>query len=42
LPRAHAEAPVGGSIVLAGLVLKLATYGYIRLLLIIIPEASSY
>lgn len=28
LPRAHAEAPLAGSVLLAGLVLKLATYGY--------------
>ena len=42
LPRAHAEAPVGGSIVLAGLVLKLATFGYLRLLLDILPQSSSH
>lgn len=42
LPRAHAEAPVGGSIILAGLVLKLATFGYLRLLLEILPQSSSY
>ena len=33
LPRAHAESSLSGSILLAGLVLKLAVYGYIRLLL---------
>lgn len=33
LTYAHAEAPVGGSIILAGLILKLATYGYIRIIL---------
>lgn len=42
LPRAHVEAPVAGSIVLAGLVLKLATYGILRVLLPILPEASAY
>lgn len=42
LPRAHAEAPVSGSILLAGVVLKLATFGYIRLLLQLMPLESSY
>lgn len=32
LPRAHVEAPVIGSVVLAGLLLKLGTVGYLRLL----------
>lgn len=42
LPRAHAEAPLAGSIILAGLVLKLATYGILRVMLSIMPEATSY
>lgn len=42
LPRAHAEAPLGGSIVLAGLILKLATYGYIRILIQMLPDATYY
>jgi NADH-ubiquinone oxidoreductase chain 4 len=42
LSRAHVEAPVAGSMVLAGLVLKFATYGILRVLLPILPEASSY
>jgi NADH-ubiquinone oxidoreductase chain 4 len=42
LPRAHAEAPVGGSMILAGLILKLASYGFLRILLPILPEASYY
>lgn len=42
LPRAHAEASVGGSIILAGVVLKLATFGFIRLLIDLIPETTSY
>ena len=42
LSRAHAEAPVGGSIILAGLILKLATYGYMRIMLQFLPDASHY
>lgn len=42
LPRAHSEAPVGGSIILASLVLKMATFGYLKLLLELIPELSSF
>ena len=42
LIRAHVEAPVGVSMILAGLVLKLASYGMLRILLPILPEASSY
>jgi NADH-ubiquinone oxidoreductase chain 4 len=42
LSRAHAEAPLSTSIVLAGLILKLSTYGYIRLLLSLLPDACVY
>lgn len=42
LPRAHADAPLAGSIVLAGTVLKLATYGILRVLITILPDASYY
>ena len=42
LPRAHAEAPVAGSILLAGVFLKLATYGYLRILIGFFPDATSY
>ncbi len=42
LPRAHADAPLAGSMVLAGTVLKLATYGVIRILVPILPDASAY
>lgn len=34
LPKAHVEAPVAGSIILAGVMLKLGTYGFMRLLII--------
>lgn len=42
LTYAHSEAPVGGSIVLAGVILKLATYGFIRIMLQFLPDACSY
>ena len=42
LPRAHAEAPLRGSILLRGVFLKLATYGYLRISLGIMPDATSY
>lgn len=42
LTYAHSEAPVGGSIVLAGVILKLATFGYMRILLQFFPDASYY
>ncbi len=40
LLRAHVESPLGGSIILAGVVLKLSLYGIIRLILGILPKAS--
>ncbi len=40
LPDAHVEAPTGGSIVLAAIMLKLGTYGFIRFSLPILPDAS--
>ena len=42
LYRAHAEAPLAGSVLLAGVILKLATYGYIRVLLAMLPESTFY
>jgi NADH-ubiquinone oxidoreductase chain 4 len=42
LSRAHVEAQVGTSMILAGLILKLATYGYLRVLIPLLPEATSY
>ncbi len=40
LPDAHTEAPVGGSVVLAALMLKLGGYGFLRFSLPITPDAS--
>ena len=40
LPDAHVEAPTGGSIVLAAVMLKLGAYGFLRLSLPIAPDAS--
>jgi len=41
LPDAHVEAPTGGSVVLAAIMLKLGAYGFIRLSLPIAPDASA-
>lgn len=40
LLKAHVESPLGGSIVLAGIVLKLSLYGIFRIILPILPKAS--
>ena len=40
LLKAHVESPLGGSIVLAGIVLKLSLYGIFRLILPMLPKAS--
>ncbi|MFV2059624.1 MAG: NADH-quinone oxidoreductase subunit M [Gammaproteobacteria bacterium] len=40
LPDAHVEAPTGGSVILAAIMLKLGTYGFIRFSLPITPDAS--
>ncbi|MFT3881195.1 MAG: NADH-quinone oxidoreductase subunit M [Gemmatales bacterium] len=40
LPLAHVEAPTAGSVLLAGVLLKLGTYGFLRLCLPLLPEAT--
>ena len=41
LPDAHVEAPTGGSIILAGVMLKMGTYGFLRFVLPFFPESSA-
>jgi NADH-quinone oxidoreductase subunit M len=40
LPDAHTEAPTAGSVILAGVLLKMGTYGFIRFNLTLFPQAS--
>lgn len=40
LPDAHTQAPTGGSVILAGVLLKLGTYGLLRFGVYLFPEAS--
>jgi NADH-quinone oxidoreductase subunit M len=40
LPDAHVEAPTGGSVILAGILLKLGTYGFLRFAMPLFPRAS--
>ena len=42
LPEAHVEAPTAGSVILAGVLLKLGTYGLIRFSFPLFPEACFY
>ncbi len=41
LPDAHVEAPTGGSVILAAIMLKMGAYGFVRFMLPIAPDASS-
>lgn len=40
LPDAHVQAPTAGSVILAGILLKMGTYGFVRFLLPIVPDAT--
>ncbi len=40
LPDAHVEAPTAGSVILAGVLLKMGTYGFVRFALPLFPDAS--
>jgi NADH-quinone oxidoreductase subunit M len=42
LPDAHVQAPTAGSVILAGILLKLGAYGFLRFSLPMLPEASKY
>ena len=42
LPDAHVEAPTAGSVILAGVLLKMGGYGFIRFSVGILPEATNY
>ncbi len=42
LPDAHVEAPTAGSVILAGVLLKLGTYGFLRFNLGLFPDAANY
>jgi NADH-quinone oxidoreductase subunit M len=42
LPDAHVEAPTAGSVILAGVLLKMGTYGFLRFSLPMLPDATRY
>src|SRR3546814_14406291 len=42
LPDAHVEAPTAGSVILAGVLLKMGGYGFLRFSLPMMPEASAF
>ncbi len=42
LPDAHVEAPTGGSVILAAIMLKVGAYGFLRFSIPIVPDASHY
>jgi len=42
LPDAHVQAPTAGSIILAGVLLKMGTYGFLRFSMPMLPDAANY
>ncbi|MBY0383695.1 NADH-quinone oxidoreductase subunit M [bacterium] len=42
LPDAHVQAPTAGSVILAGVMLKMGTYGFVRFVLPLFPEAAAH
>lgn len=42
LPEAHVEAPTAGSVLLAGILLKLGTYGFLKFFFLLLPFSSLY
>jgi len=42
LPEAHCEAPTAGSVILAGILLKLGGFGFLRFSIGLFPEASAF
>ena len=42
LPDAHVEAPTAGSVILAGVLLKMGAYGFLRFSVPMLPQASAY
>jgi len=42
LPDAHTQAPTAGSVILAGVMLKLGTYGFLRFAFMLFPEGARY
>ena len=42
LPDAHTEAPTAGSVILAGILLKMGAYGFLRISLPILPDAAQF
>ena len=42
LPDAHTQAPTGGSVILAGVLLKMGTYGFLRFGVYLFPEAAMW
>ena len=42
LPKAHSDAPLAASILLAGTILKFSTYGFLRILINFLPDATHY